>query len=126
MLLGGFGVAGLMLAAVGIYGVIGFLVSQRTREVGIRMAMGATPAAVIALFLRHAAKCTAAGVSVGIALSLAATRLLGSLLFQFRPSDWWTLPAATVILFAVALAAAGLPARRAARIDPVHTLRQGA
>ncbi len=123
MLLAGFGVAGLVLAAVGIYGVIGFLVSQRTREVGIRMAMGATSGSVIGLFLRHAAKWTAAGIGVGLALSMSATRLLGSLLFEPRGWDWWTSLAAAAILSAVALAAACLPARKASLIDPVRTLR---
>jgi predicted permease len=123
MLLAGFGAAGLLLAAIGIYGVIAFLVSQRTREVGVRMALGATPAAVIRLFVKHAARWTAAGLCVGLAGSIAATRLLTSMLFGTGGRDWWSFVASAAMLSVVALAAAWLPARRAARIDPVRTLR---
>jgi predicted permease len=123
MLLGGFAVTGLVLAAVGIYGVIAFLVAQRSREVGVRMALGATPGSVVRLFLRHAAKWTAAGLAMGFLGSIAASRLLASLLFEAR-GDWSSFPLAAALLSAVALVAAGIPARRAARIDPVHTLRE--
>jgi ABC-type antimicrobial peptide transport system permease subunit len=124
LLLGGFAGVGLLLAAIGIYGVIAFLVGQRTREVGVRMALGATPAAVTGMFLRHAAGWTLAGVAAGLAGSLAVTRLVASMLFQVDAHDPWSLAAAPAILLAVALAAAWLPARRAARIDPVRTLRE--
>lgn len=123
-LLGGFAGVGLMLAAIGIYGVISFLVSQRAREIGVRMALGATPANVTRLFLGDAARWTGVGVLLGLAGSLAATRLLSTLLFAVRGSDPWTFLAAAAILSAVALAAAWLPSRRAARIDPVRTLRE--
>jgi ABC-type antimicrobial peptide transport system permease subunit len=124
LLLGGFAGVGLLLAAIGIYGVIAFLVSQRTREVGVRMALGATPSAVTRMFLRHAAGWTLAGVAAGLAGSLAVARLVGSMLFQVDARDPWSLAAAPVLLVGVALAAAWLPARRAARIDPVRTLRE--
>ena len=117
LLLGGFAAMGLVLAAIGIYGVIAFLVGQRAPEIGIRMALGATPSDVARLFLLHAARWTAAGLGPGLAGSLAVTRLLGS------PRDAASLAAAAVVLTAVALAAAWLPSRRAARIDPVQTLR---
>jgi predicted permease len=124
LLLGGFAGVGLLLAAIGIYGVIAFLVGQRTREVGVRMALGATPKVVTRMFLRHAAGWTLAGVAVGLAGSLAVTRLVASMLFQVDAHDPWSLAAAPALLIAVALAAAWLPARRAARIDPVQTLRE--
>jgi putative ABC transport system permease protein len=122
-LLGGFAATGLLLAAVGIYGVIAFLVSQRTREVGVRMALGASPAAVVRLFLGHAARWTAAGLAIGLAGSIAATRFLNSILFEAGARDWWSFVAAAATLLAVALAAAWLPARRATRIDPMQALR---
>jgi hypothetical protein len=124
LLLGGFAGVGLLLAAIGIYGVIAFLVGQRTREVGVRMALGATPTAVTRMFLRHAAGWTMAGVIAGIAGSLAVTRLVASMLFQVDAHDPWSVTVAPVLLTVVALAAAWLPARRAARIDPVRTLRE--
>jgi ABC-type antimicrobial peptide transport system permease subunit len=124
LLLGGFAGVGLVLAAIGIYGVIAYLVGQRTREVGVRMALGATPAAVTRMFLRHATGWTLAGVAAGLAGSLAVTRLLASMLFQVDARDPWSRAAAPAVLLAVALAAAWLPARRAARIDPVRTLRE--
>jgi len=124
LLLGGFAGIGLLLAAIGIYGVIAFLVGQRTREVGVRMALGATPTAVTRMFLRHAAGWTLAGIVAGLAGSLAVTRLSASLLFHVDARDPWSLAAAPAVLLAVALAAAWLPARRAARIDPVRTLRE--
>jgi predicted permease len=124
LLLGGFAGVGLLLAAIGIYGVIAFLVGQRTREVGVRMALGATPAAVTGLFLRHAMGWTLAGVAAGLAGSLAVTRLVASMLFQVSAQDPGSLVAAPALLLAVALAAAWLPARRAAHIDPVRTLRE--
>ena len=123
MLLAAFAGTALVLAAIGIYGVISFLVNQRTREVGIRMALGAGPGSVSMLFLRHAAKWTATGVCVGVAGAMAGGRLMGPLLFDSAGYDWRSLAAAAILLSAVALAAAGLPARRAARVDPVETLR---
>jgi len=124
LLLGGFAGSGLLLAAIGIYGVMAFLVGQRTREVGVRMALGATPTAVTRMFLRHAAGWTLAGIVAGLAGSLAVTRLLASMLFDVSAHDPWSLAAAPAVLLAIALAAAWLPARRAALIDPVRALRE--
>ncbi len=124
LLLSGFAGAGLLLAAIGIYGVVAFLVSQRTRETGVRMALGATPSAILKLFLLHAARWTAAGLCLGLAGSLAATRLLRGLLFEVPERDVGSIVAAAAILSAAALAAAWLPSRRAARIDPARTLRE--
>ncbi len=123
-LLSGFAGAGLLLAAIGIYGVIAFLVGQRTREVGVRMALGATPASVMRLFLGHAAGWTLAGLAAGIAGSLAVTRVISSLLFGVNQHDPLTLAGAPAVLMTVALLAAWMPSRRAARIDPVRTLRE--
>ena len=124
VLLSGFAGAGLLLAAIGIYGVVAFWVGQRTREIGVRMALGATPSTIVKLFLFHAARWTAAGLCLGLAGSLAATRLLRGLLFDVPERDVGSVAAATAILSAAALAAAWLPSWRAARIDPISTLRE--
>ena len=124
LLLAGFASVALLLAAVGIYGVTSFLVSQRTREVGVRMALGATPAAVSRLFVLHAARWTLAGAVAGVAGSYFTTRLLAGLLFGVPQHDAATLVAAPALLLTAAMCAAWLPARRAARVDPVETLRQ--
>ncbi len=123
VLLGLFASVGLLLAAVGLYGVISFLVTQRTGEIGIRMALGATPGSVSRLVLRSAAMWTAGGAAVGIAGSIAVARLLDRMLFGVSSKDPWTLAAASVGLFAIALAAAWVPARRASRVEPMQALR---
>ena len=123
-LLGGFAATGLVLAAVGIYGVIAFLVSLRAREVGVRMALGARPAAITRLFVAHAARWTLLGLALGVAASLITTRFLGALLYNVRPGDGWSFAAAAAVLSATALASAWLPSRRAARMDPVRVLRE--
>jgi ABC-type antimicrobial peptide transport system permease subunit len=122
-LFGLFGVIGLALAAFGLYGVLTFLGAQRTREIGIRMALGATPAAVSRLVVVGAARWLAIGLAAGLALSLAVSRALNALLLGVSgrdPTAW--LSAAAVLLMA-ALAAAWLPARRASRVDPMVALR---
>jgi putative ABC transport system permease protein len=123
VLLGLFASVGLLLAAVGLYGVISFLVTQRTGEIGIRMALGATPADVRRLVLRHAAAWTAGGAALGIAGSLAVARVIDRLLFNVSSRDPWTLVGASAMLFAIALAAAWIPSRRASRVDPMQALR---
>jgi predicted permease len=123
VLLGLFAGIGVLLAAIGLYGVMSFLVAQRVPEIGVRMALGATPGNVAKLVLSEAARWTIAGALVGIAGSIAAARLLGSLLFQVPKNDPWSLGGAVGLLMAIALMAAWLPARRAARVDPAVALR---
>jgi len=118
-----FGGLALLLAAVGIYGVLSHSVSQRTREMGIRMALGATRSSVLRLVLRQGAIISAAGVGIGIGVSLASMRLIGDLLFGVSPTDLATYVAIPLTLFAVALCATLIPARRATKIDPVVALR---
>jgi predicted permease len=124
LLLGLFAGMGLTLAAIGLYGVMSFLVAQRTREIGVHMALGATPGAVARLVLAHAARWTAAGAALGAIGSLWAARLLDALLFHVSANDPWTLTAAIALLLGTALAAAWIPSRRAARVDPMQALRQ--
>jgi predicted permease len=124
LLLGLFAGMGLTLAAIGLYGVMSFLVAQRTREIGVRMALGATPGAVARLVLAHAARWTVAGAVLGAIGSLWAARLLDALLFHVSARDPWTLIAAIAVLLGTALAAAWIPSRRAARVDPMQALRQ--
>ena len=122
-LLGLFGALALTLAAVGIYGVISYAVSLRTREVGIRMALGAEKHDVLAMVLRQGLALTGAGLAAGFAASLVLTRLLSSLLFETAPTDLTTAAAVAVVLAAVALLASWLPAYRASRVDPMVALR---
>jgi putative ABC transport system permease protein len=122
---GGFGLLALALAAVGLYGVIAYAVSRRTREIGIRMALGAAPAAVLRQVLGQGAALVAAGLALGAAGALAVTRLLAGAFFGLAPFEPGALLAAAGLLAAVALAANLLPARRAARLDPVTALRRG-
>jgi len=122
-LLGGFALTALILAAIGIYGVISLSVTGRVREFGIRLALGAQTADVRALVLRHGIVLAAVGVAIGIAGALYLTRFLQRLLFGVAPFDWPTFLAVAVILAATALLASYLPARRATRADPVSALR---
>ena len=113
----------LLLAAVGIYGVQAYSVSRRTHEIGIRMALGARPAALFAMILGEAAGWTLLGVGIGLGAGLAIARLISGLLFEVGPWDAVTLAVSPLVLLAVALAAAYLPARRAMRVDPLVALR---
>lgn len=124
VLLGALGALAVVLAAVGIYGVVSYSVAQRTREVGIRMALGAGRSEVMALVLRQALPFIAAGLVIGIAASIPLANLLGALLFEVSPADPATSAAVTALLGLAAIAAAGLPARRAASIDPAASLRR--
>ena len=114
---------GLLLAAIGLYGVISYLILRRTQEFGVRMALGATPSAIARLVLGQAGRWAAAGSVMGIAGSLIAVRLLRSMLFGVSAKDPSSLIAAVCLLFAIALLAAWLPAHRAARVDPIKALR---
>jgi putative ABC transport system permease protein len=118
-----FGVVALLVAAVGIYGVMAHWVSTRTREVGVRLALGADAKDVKRLVLRQAAVPLVAGLAIGLLAALGLTKQLESLLYEIQPNDPATLAAAVGILLAVGLAAAYAPARRAARVDPVVALR---
>jgi putative ABC transport system permease protein len=122
-LLGSFAALGVILAAVGVYGVMAYLVMQRQREIGIRMALGARPEAVLHLVIGHGAKLAGLGVAVGIAAALALTRLLSTELFGVSANDPVTFAAVAAFLAAIALVACYIPARRAARVDPLVALR---
>lgn len=115
--------AGLVLAAVGVYGVIAYSVSQRTHEIGVRLALGASPGRVSTLIVRQGALLVAVGVAVGLAGALVATRVLAGLLYGVVPTDPGTYAAVGLLLASVALVASYLPARRAARVDPMIALR---
>jgi putative ABC transport system permease protein len=118
------GVLGLVLAALGIYGVLSFSVNQRLREIGIRSALGARPDEIRALVLGSGLRLAAIGLALGLAGALALTRLLSSQLYQVSPRDPVALAAALAGLAVIALLSSYLPARRAARIDPMSALRE--
>jgi putative ABC transport system permease protein len=118
-----FSVIALVLATLGIYGVIAYSVAQRTREIGIRMALGAKPANILGGVMTRSAVLVAGGLVLGIAGALATTRVLRSFLFEVTPTDAATFAALSALLAAVALAASYIPARRAMRIDPMVSLR---
>ncbi len=123
VLLGGFAGLALVLAGVGIFGVIAYSVSQSTKEIGIRGALGAGTAGVLRLVMVQAIALTAAGVVVGVAGAFAVTRLLQTLLFGVTPTDAATFIGVAILLSVVALVASYIPARRATRVDPMVALR---
>jgi predicted permease len=112
------------LAAIGIYGVVAYFVNQGTRELGIRMALGATPRGIRVLVVRHGVVIALAGVTLGLAGALVVGRFMQSLLFGIKPTDPLTFSSIAVLLGLVALVASYVPARRAARIDPMLALRR--
>jgi len=122
-LLSAFGVVAVSLAAIGLYGVLAFIVAQRRREIGVRMALGAQPRDVIADVMGQGLRLALFGVAIGIGLALAATRLLGSLLYGTSPTDVLTYVAVATLLVAVAAGASLVPALRASRVDPLIALR---
>ncbi len=123
MLLGLFAALALILAMVGIYGVISYSVSQRTPEIGIRMALGATRGGILRMVVGRAMLLIGVGIIVGGAGAFALSRYLKSLLFEVKPGDPWTYASIAVLLAVVALAASMVPARRATRVDPMIALR---
>jgi len=126
LLLGLFGAMALVLAAVGLYGVIAYTVGRRTREIGIRKALGADSGQILAMVLRHAVLMVGTGAAVGLAAGFFSSRLLTDLLYELEPTDPTTLAASTTVLVVVAIAAAYLPARRATAVDPAVALRDDA
>lgn len=123
ILLGVFAGVALLLAGIGIYGVISFLVGQRTHEIGVRMALGAKPHDVLTMILGRGAKLTMLGVAIGVIAALMLTQLMTSLLFRVSAADPLTFAAVSVLLVVVGLAACYIPARRAMRVDPMVALR---
>jgi predicted permease len=124
LLLGVSAAAALLLAAIGLYGVVSYLVARRTGEIGVRIALGALPGQVGRLVMTRSLLLTLAGVAVGLAGAIGLTRVLSGLLYGVRPVDPLSFAGAALMLAAVALVAAWLPARRAANMDPVEALRQ--
>ena len=123
LLIAGFAAVALVLAAIGIYGVMTFTVSQRTRELGIRVALGAVRQDVFRLVVGRAMALTGLGLAIGVAGAVAATRLLTQSLYSVRPTDPITYVAIAVLMCLVTFVASYLPARRAARVDPMVALR---
>jgi ABC-type antimicrobial peptide transport system permease subunit len=122
-MLGMDGLIALLLAAIGIFGVMANVVGERTREIGVRLAMGASREAVMKMILRRASWLTTAGLGTGLAMAFMLARLLANLLRGVQPTDALVFTSISVVIVAVALAASWLPARRAARIDPMEALR---
>ena len=123
LLVSGFAVLALLLAAIGLYGVVTRLVAQRTREIGVRVALGATPRQVVSLVGQHVVRLVLLGAVLGLAGALALTKVLGRFLFGIAPTDAATFAAVTLLLALVAAVAAWLPARRALGVDPAAALR---
>ena len=123
LLLSLLGAVGLLLAASGIYGVIAYFVSQRTQEIGVRIALGATTGDVVRLVLGQAMRPVAIGAAIGVVAALAASRAIASQLFGVSRSDPLTIAAVVATLLGVALLASAVPARRAAAVDPTRALQ---
>ena len=123
MLLASFAALALLLASLGVYSVMAHLVTFRTSEIGIRMALGATPGAVMRMVLGHSSRLTLVGIVLGVAGGLAVSRLMQQVLFEVNPADPRIYLAVSMTLLLVAGCASWFPARRATRIDPVIALR---
>jgi ABC-type antimicrobial peptide transport system permease subunit len=123
VLAGAFGLLASVLAAIGLYGVIAYMVARRQNEIGVRMALGADRGSVVRLVLREAMMLLAAGLAIGVGLALWAGRAAATLLFGLKPNDAATFVVASVLLAVVAAAAGYVPARRASGMDPMDALR---
>ena len=123
MLVGAFALSAILLAAVGLYGLISYSVAQRTREIGIRVALGARPGQVMTPVIREGMTLAGIGVALGVAIALVGTKLIASYLFGVGPTDPMTFGAVTALLLGVALLASYIPSRRALRVDPLTALR---
>ena len=121
--LGGFAILGLVLVAIGLYGVVSLSVARRTKEIGIRVALGAPKQQVLRLVLRQGMQLALAGVGIGVVAALALSRVMSSLVFEVKPTDPLTFVSVSCLLVVVALLACWVPARRAAGIDPIVALR---
>ena len=123
MLCGAFAILGAILATIGVYGVMAYSVARRRNEIGVRLALGADPRAILRMVLGEATRVVGAGVAIGGAVALASSRLAASELYGLEPWDPLTLTTAIVMLCAVSLLAAFLPAQRASRTNPTAALR---
>lgn len=123
-LLAAFAGVALLLASIGLYGVLSYGVTRRRREIGVRLALGATPPAVVRMVVRHGFVLTAVGLTIGIAAAWAVTRAMNTMLYGVAATDLTTFAGVLVVLSAVAFGACAVPALRAARLDPMHVLRQ--
>ncbi|HEX5214625.1 MAG TPA: FtsX-like permease family protein, partial [Vicinamibacterales bacterium] len=124
LLIGVFALAALILAVVGIYGVMAYFVQQHTRDIGIRLALGGDPSAVRRMVVMQGLRFVGGGVVVGLVTAIAASRLVESVLFEVAPRDPWVLTVVPLTLMAVAVVACLVPGRRAARLDPATVLRE--
>ena len=118
-----FGALALLVASIGLFGVMSYSVARRTNEIGIRMTLGARTRDVMGLVMRESMVLVAAGVAIGVAAALAASRLIASLLFGLTPSDPLAMAGAITVMLAVSALAGYLPARRATKVDPMVALR---
>ncbi|HWJ41673.1 MAG TPA: FtsX-like permease family protein, partial [Candidatus Limnocylindrales bacterium] len=123
-LLGAFAGLALLLASIGLYGVLSYSVTQRSREIGLRMALGASAGSVTRMVVRHGVTLTGVGLLIGLIGSWASTRALKNLLYGVSSTDPLTFAAVGVVLTLIALAACWIPARRASRVDPIVVLRE--
>ena len=124
LMLGAFAVFALILAVVGVYGVMSYLVSQGTHDIGVRLALGAQRSRIVGMVIRQGMELTGAGIVIGLIGAAALTRVMASLLFGVSTTDLLTFSAVPIVLIAIALLASYLPARRATLVDPVVALRE--